>query len=115
MGFNTIAFLLNDMMGQVERSPHAAIYAITHPMMDRGDDGGWWRHAVSLEADRHGERMFGSQALQVLPTWHANEFKIFLAGGNQIAELEWVQGGRSPGSNMAKVRLPEWWKHRRGR
>lgn len=107
MGFNTVAFLLNDMMSDIERAPRTLAHALSHPSMHSGD-ADLVRNTLYNVARANGEH-WNHQALTVLPTWHADGFKFFVAGRNTIAELKWLRGGRTKGSTTATVELPSWW------
>ena len=34
MGFNTVAFLLNDFMGRIQESPKGVAFLLSHPPME---------------------------------------------------------------------------------
>lgn len=67
MGFNTVAFFLNDQSDQVEKDPD------TIPRL---------RRALSS-----GSGYDGRQYMTVLPSQHADVQQIVIAGGNRITAL----------------------------
>ncbi len=106
MGFNTVVFLLNDMMHEVERSPRSTTFLITHPDFSNNYPGRDRRRDV---ASGFGEPRVTEQALNVLPTFHADCMKVFLAGGNNIQELQVLRTGRTKeGKPTITVEAPEW-------
>jgi hypothetical protein len=107
MGYNTVAFLLNDMMGDIAAAPKTLAYALSHPHLF-SDQPDYASRALQRVAEGAGER-WNPQALTVMPTWHADAFKFFVAGRNTIAELKWLRGGRSEFSRQVTLELPEWW------
>ena len=112
MGYNTVAFLLNDLMHETARSPKALTWALTHPpngpsTLERNS----WRQQVSLVADEAGEPRLHPQALEVLPTFHADWTQFFVAGGNLIEALETVRYGKTKdGRPTVTLVLPKWWR-----
>jgi hypothetical protein len=52
-----------------------------------------------------------SQALEVLPSFHASQYKFFMAGGNTITELEVAQFSTARAKERTiKLHLPSWWR-----
>ncbi len=113
MGFNTIAFLLNDMMGYLEKSPKTVVYALTHPKMSLDDERQFWRRSVDSYAESVGEEPLHHQALEILPTWHADGHKWFFAGGNMIQEMKFLRyGSTKDGKLTVTLELtPDWFDH----
>jgi hypothetical protein len=112
MGFNTIAFLLNDHMHQLARSPNTVTWALTHPPHSKDElEQKSWRAQVQSVAREHNEPMLDRRALELLPTFHADCHKFFFAGGNNIVELETMKFGWADGQTRKTVtlELPEWW------
>ncbi len=97
MGYNTVAFLLNDLMGSLEHSPKAVLFALTHPPM--GSDklsAESWRKQVDAVAVEAGEPRLHSQALEVLPTFHADWTQYLKVGGNCVQPMtEIVRYGKT--------------------
>jgi hypothetical protein len=105
MGYNTVAFLLNDFMGTLKDSPNTIVKILSHPRMSKQDRIVDW----TVE----GERPVHSQALEVLPTFHADEQKFFVAGGNCITELTAIKLGVSKeGKKTVTLELPDWFEPR---
>ena len=115
MGYNTIAFLLNDMMHELEKSPHAVTFALTHPpMSDHEREIHAWRYTVDLVAKDNNEPYIHTQALNVLATFHASETTYLRAGGNCIERLNVVRYGKTKnGKNTITLELPDWWDRKR--
>ena len=91
MGFNTVAFLLNDMMDSISKCPHQAAYILTHPPLSERDkkEDEQRLHATLVEiAKEHNEPMIHFQALEMMPTFHANYTAFFRAGQNSMDQLE---------------------------
>ncbi len=111
MGYNTIAFLLNDLSHELEKSsPKTAAYALAHPPFPSDIESGRWRKLINAVADKNNEPRPHSQALQVLPTFHASERKFLMAGGNCINELKLVgyRKSRKTGKLNVTLELPDW-------
>jgi len=110
MGFNTVAFLLNDFMHYIEESPKTVAWLLAHPPMNGGERERIHALLLSL-ADEFNEPVLHFQALQVLPTWHADGFKFLVAGRNTIAELKWIREGKTKdGKRTVTLELPDWWR-----
>ena len=108
MGFNTVAFLLNDMMSDLTRSPKTALWMLTHPPMGEHDR----QHLHNLSntiARENGEPILG-QALEVLPTFHASGHMFYIAGGNTIKDLSVLRYSkdRKTGKKVVTLVLPDW-------
>lgn len=110
MGFNTVAFLLNDMMDSLEKNPKTTVYALTHPKWGNDEEKQDWRRAVDRYADSVGEPGLHTQALELMPTWHADGHKWFFAGGNMIREMKFLKyGSTKEGKLTVTLELPEKW------
>jgi hypothetical protein len=97
------------MMHDLARSPHGATYLLTHPRMNESEN--FIIDHANQEAERHGEPRLHFQALEVLPTFHADYHKFFFAGGNCIKELRVVKYGKTKeGKKTITLELPSWWK-----
>lgn len=105
--------MLNDMMHEVQKSPKTATFLITHPDFSANDKDFIRRHDLATE---YGERHIPSQALEVLPTFHADWKKFFLAGGNAIRELQVVRfGNTKDGKRTVTLELPDGFNEKDGR
>lgn len=111
MGFNTVAFVLNDHMHELVKSPHTVSWALCHPpMSDHPSDMESWKQQIMSVARDHDERMVHlSQDLVVLPTFHADNRKFFVAGRNDITELSVVRFNKNKGKKTVTLELPDWW------
>lgn len=111
MGYNTVAFLLNDLMDTLRKSPNAVVYGLScPPHTNREEDRARWQAMINRVADEHGEPHIHGQALEVLGTFHADETKFFMAGGNCIHEFDYkdVTIKKIKGEKYALLKLPQW-------
>lgn len=110
MGYNTVAFLLNDLMGELKKSPKTVLHLLTCPPMSEEDKKR--RHAYMQKAydDEPGVHF---QALEVLPTFHADEQHFFVAGENSITEIRPLRYGvTKEGKKTVTLELPDWFEPR---
>jgi hypothetical protein len=111
MGFNTVAFLLNDFMHELEKSPRTVAFALAHPPQHGAAAQAHWRTMVESVAADYGEPVPHSQALEMLPTWHADGHKFIVAGGNCVDELKVDRFYKSKdGRRLVTLELPSWWR-----
>jgi len=106
MGFNRVAFVLNDMAHEIAKSPRtaAALLATDYSQRDTQTD---WK--LRLELSRgFGEPNLHGQALEILPSFHADFIKYYRAGGNCIAELPVHKTYRRNGKKYIVLEAPEW-------
>lgn len=117
MGFNTVAFLLNDFMDYLERSPKTVVWALTHPPYN--DDPNTyvnWQNDLNEIAEHYEEPKLHLQALKVLGTFHADHTQYFRAGGNSIQKLKVLRHRTETDKKTGKKRntitleLPDWWE-----
>lgn len=93
MGFNSVAFLLNDMMNEIQRSPKAITYGLAHPpMSDRKEHIDRWHDMVRSVAREEGEPVPNRQCIEMLGTWHADGTKVVAFGGNYYTVLHETYG-----------------------
>ena len=111
MGFNTIAFLLNDFMHVLKNSPKTVTWGVSHPPQSNDPrDLHMWREHMILVAKENNEPYVHSQALEVLPTFHAGCTTYLRAGGNCIEKLNVVRYSKTKeGKNTITLELPTWW------
>lgn len=109
MGFMTVVFLLNDFGHTIEASPHATASLLTYPPMSDCDRASHLQRAEHV-ATQHGESMPHSQAVQVFPTFHADNRKFYMAGGNCMVELTplRVRKDRKTGRKVVVLDLPDY-------
>jgi hypothetical protein len=111
MGYNTVAFILNDFSSEFEKSPKTVAWRLAHPP-HRGDEKsfpGYWDKVLNSLSRDFNESRLHSQALEILPTFHANETKFLRAGGNCIVELKPVRYGKTKeGKRTVTLELPDW-------
>lgn len=112
MGYNTVAFVLNDLMSDIERSPKTAAWLLSHPPMGSSDpEQRAFKYYHSQLPKDFGEPTLHSQALEVLPTFHADEQHFFVAGGNCIQQLQPVAYGvTKEGKKTVTLELPDWFE-----
>lgn len=111
MGFNTVAFLLNDFMHDLEKSPKTVTWLLSHPPMSEYDKQRMRQYEHEYVAE--GEQRVHGQALEIMPTFHADEQKFFVAGGNCITELKVRRLGVSKdGTKTVTLELPDWFEPR---
>ncbi len=73
MGFNTTVFILNDQFDALQKDPEEFVRAIAHNM-NGGNNG------------QYGERFLIGQTT-VMPTAHADTFRLYATHQNMILEL----------------------------
>lgn len=113
MGYNTVAFLLNDFMHHLEKSPKTIAWMVSHPPQRHEFNTGEWRKEVELIATAFSEPIPDNQALEVLPTFHADHISFFRAGANCITELKVLKYGKTKdGRETVTLELPDWAKRR---
>jgi hypothetical protein len=108
MGFNTVAFILNDFAHELADNPHATAFMVGHPYLGSREEH--VRKQVESVAAEHGEKVPHSQALEMLPSFHASYRKFFTAGGNCITELKVLrtQKDRKTGKRVVVLELPDY-------
>ncbi len=119
MGFNTIAFILNDSCHELEKSPKTVAWMLAHPP-NHGDvelngdrprttHGDFWWCQVDNFADQVGEPRVNPQTFRLLPTSHADFYQWLAAGWNGIAPLKFIRfGSTKDGKITVTLELPEW-------
>lgn len=113
MGFNTVVLILNDHMHEVVKSPHTLAFMLCHPPSFGEDLEKFWWPQVRFVAKDHNEEwvnLYGS--VKILPTFHADDKHLLIAGWNQLTRPmreEVMYKGFSKKAPTAVVKLPEWW------
>lgn len=108
MGFNTVMFALNDRMHEMSRSPQCLVELVTNPNYTQDTDEANWkiRHDLAQEYD---EQAISPSSLVILPTFHADCKKFYMAGGNCIIPLKEVERKRKrSGKIHITLELPDW-------
>jgi hypothetical protein len=110
MGFNTVVFICNDNLGQISKAPQSVKDLLVSPPMGESSkkrmESPEYRRQV---AERFDEPILFSDALEVLPTFHADETKFLRAGQNCIVELKFVKYGKTKeGKRTVTLELPDW-------
>ena len=106
MGFNTVAFILNDFVHELADNPHTTAYMVGNPY--NGSEEPYMQKQAASVAVANGERVPHSQALRVLPSFHASGRKFFMAGGNCIVECEVIRYRKRNGKKTVTLELPDW-------
>lgn len=105
MGYNTVVFLLNDFMDEIAKAPKTVAWLLSHPVgeQERFDQ---LRHQL---ADENKEPVPHHQALEILPTFHADERHFYMAGGNCIEELKFRRYSKGKdGKFLITLEAPDW-------
>jgi len=109
VGFNTVAFLLNDYSHELEKSPKSVIWALGHPPLSGvEDDLNMKRREVATFAWAINEPIPHPQMIEVLPTFHADFTQYYKAGGNCIDKLEVVKFHKIKGKKCVVLQLPDY-------
>lgn len=119
MGFNTVAFYLNDMSHLIDESPRTAAWLLSHPPhsnIERWCNERYYKestkefqafeHYRRSLAKEYNEPVLHSQALEVLPTFHADQTVFLKAGGNCIEYLPFVKYTTVKGKKCVVLELP---------
>ncbi len=113
MGFNTVVLVLNDHMHELSKSPLTLTWAICHPPSSNSEEylnKHWWPQVMSVAED-HGENAncFRS-ALQILPTFHADDKHVLLAGWNSLIRPTYDDYKFNREKTKITITLPEFWR-----
>lgn len=110
MGFNTVAFLLNDYMYYLKESPKTVAWMLAHPPLGKRElQDGSWREMVRSVAKENSETAPHDQVLEILPTFHADHTTFLRAGGNCISELKVLKYSKTKdGKATVTLELPDW-------
>lgn len=112
MGYNTVVLLLNDHMHELAKAPHALTFAVTHPPHSDDHDHMekyWWPQVFSVAKDHGEDASCFRNALQVMPTFHADEKHILVAGWNSLIRLKYGEYKYNRKKNEMVVKMPEYW------
>lgn len=109
MGYNTVAFILNDLSDCLERSPKTVAWMLAHPPTgcSRLEKSSLRHQAISVAQDNN-EPMPHGQALEVLTSFHADCTQYYRAGQNCISELQFVQYLDIKGKKCVVLELPDY-------
>lgn len=91
MGFNSIAFILNDNMHQLKKCPNALAHSLSIPNVGSEDDQSW-RDNFRHSCDEYKEIWPGRQSISMLPTFHANDVVVVAFGNNTYTKLLHTSG-----------------------
>jgi hypothetical protein len=105
MGYNTVAFALNDMMDTLLKAPKTTAHILCYGGQYEGraiDQD--WRRGV---AKSNNEEPLMSQALRV-ESFHADETRYYRAGQNSMRRMEIVGYRTVKGKRVVMLALPDW-------
>jgi hypothetical protein len=110
MGYNTVVMLLNDHMHELSKAPLTLAWAICHPPHSSLDlEKHWWPQVESV-ARNNGENISCFRnALAVLPTYHADDKHILVAGWNSLIRPKYEDYKYNKKKNELTVKMPEYW------
>lgn len=108
MGWNTVAFVLNDLSHLIEKSPRTAAHMLSHPPLSYGrEEAEYAKMYGEIARNNYHEEPVQGQALKMLPTFHADTTQYFLAGHNDIYNLKFVKFHTLKGRKCVLLELPE--------
>jgi len=108
MGFNTVAFVLNDLSHELEKSPRTVAHMLSHAPMGYGKEEQYYLQMYRDIAKKNSEPVVHEQALRVLPPFHADNIHYFMAGRNEINNLKFVKYHTLKGRKCVLLELPEY-------
>jgi hypothetical protein len=106
MGFNTVALVLNDRMDRLIDSPKSITYALCHPPMSGIEQQDYLMHTVRQVANDAGEINPLLNGLSIMPTYHADDLHLILAGQNALSRVKIINRNLQDGT--VTVQLPAW-------
>jgi hypothetical protein len=113
MGYNTVVLILNDHAHELEKSPHALTFAVTHPPnYNYSDDQHmemWWKQVESVAKDHNEEFGWFRNGLRVLPTFHADDKHVLIAGWNSLIRPKYEDYKYNKKKNELTIKMPEYW------
>ena len=109
MGYNSVVFLLNDHMSEIERAPKAFTYLCTHPPMGANDQTATIRRYAFQIAQENNESTGSLHQITVMPTFHSSHYMFYIAGRNNIESLEVLKYGKTKdGVKTITLILPDY-------
>lgn len=113
MGFNTVVLILNDHADELSKSPHALAWAICNPPSSDNEvdlNRSWWPQVTSVAKEWRENIQALRVGLKVLPTFHADDKHVLIAGWNQLIRPKYGEYKVTHGARTRMVvDLPEWW------
>ena len=111
MGFNTVVLVLNDHTNELIKSPRTLAWAICHPPQSLNDlDKYWWPQVLSVARGYEEDPRPLISGLKVLPTFHADDKHVLIAGWNQLIRPAYEDYKYNRRKNEMRVKMPEYWK-----
>lgn len=99
MGYNTVAFILNDYVDDLQKAPKTTADLLAHAVVYREGD-------VARYAQQNDEPIPHSQAIEV-ESFHADETRYYRAGQNSLLTLKYVTTKKVDGKKCVVLELPE--------
>jgi hypothetical protein len=111
MGYNTVILILNDHAHELAKSPHALTFAITHPPHHENEKEMkiWWKQVESVARDHNEDIRHFRNALTVLPTFHADDKHVLIAGWNSLIRPKYEDYKYNRKKNQMTINMPEYW------
>jgi hypothetical protein len=106
MGYLTVALVLNDLASELEKSPKTAAWLLSHAPMHYDDKNQYRRTADEVSRENNEPRLH-SQALEVVPTFHADETHYFRVGQNDITDLKFLGYERRNGKRVVVLEIDD--------
>ncbi len=108
MGYNTVAFVLNDHAHELEKSPKTVAWMLSHAPLSGDRERDYMSRQVRSVAEEFQEPVPHPQALEIMPTFHADQIRYYRAGGNCMAPLDLAGYRKHQGRDAVVLYLPAW-------
>lgn len=105
MGYMTVIVCLNDHVSDVEKSPKTAAYKICHAPLSERDKNERWDNEMGRVHTEFGEPRLSSYALNVLPTFHADDVRYYKFGYNSYQKLTYHSSGEDKKTGKKWIKL----------
>lgn len=112
MGYNTIVFLLNDLLHDAAKSPKTLLYGLLHPPTTHDQKYvNEWQDELDCYATSVGEPRLDFQAMKAF-TFHADKTQYVRAGQNGLDYMKVLEYGkdRKTGKHTVTLEMPEWYQ-----
>ncbi len=111
MGYNTVVLVLNDFMHEVMKSPHTFTWAVCHPPLSDSElyIKSHWAQIELVARDHNEDVRCIRGALKVMPTYHADDKHVLVAGWNDIIRPKYEDYKYSRKKNEMIIKMPEYW------
>ncbi len=107
MGNMTVALILNDVADSLWKNPQstAALIRICTSSGRGSNDPNMHKYIVGFPNEFPGESFLHSQAMEILPCFHASQTKFYMVGQNRITESEIKSYGKCRKTGRKTVTL----------